>query len=125
MSANAPPKSFAGRLRQARITAGLTQEQLGFILGVTKSSVSAWENGRETPGFRLLPQLRETLDRSLDELICGPSTATGVRNDAAPYAADRPELQARSHGEQALLLRYRSLPARRRDALLELLKPED
>lgn len=124
MSANAPSKSFAGRLRQARIAAGLTQEQLGFVLGVTKSSVSAWENGRETPGFRLLPQLREALGRPLDELICGPAATTGVRSDAAPYAADRSDLRARSQGEQALLLRYRSLPARRRDALLELLRPE-
>ena len=48
-------KSFGDRLRAARIAAGMTQEQLGFALGVTKSSVSAWENDREAPGFRLLP----------------------------------------------------------------------
>ncbi|WP_181393102.1 helix-turn-helix transcriptional regulator [Stenotrophomonas sp. HMWF023] len=37
-----------------RAAAGLTQEQLGFTIGVTRSSVSAWENKRETPSFRTL-----------------------------------------------------------------------
>ena len=64
-------KHFGDRLREARVAAGMTQEELGFELGITKSSVSAWENGRETPSFRLLPELRRQLRRSLDELICG------------------------------------------------------
>ncbi|WP_442683764.1 helix-turn-helix domain-containing protein [Stenotrophomonas sp. JC08] len=63
-------KQFADRLREARVAAGMTQEQLGFALGITKSSVSAWENGRETPSFRMLPELRRQLSRTLDELIC-------------------------------------------------------
>ncbi len=112
--------SFADRLREARTAAGLTQEQLGFALGVTKSSVSAWENGRETPGFKLLPELRRTLQRSLDDLICGE---TGVRTERAQYGAGGiSPLQALDGGEEALLTRYRRLNARKREALLELLK---
>ncbi|MDP3858616.1 MAG: helix-turn-helix transcriptional regulator [Stagnimonas sp.] len=111
---------FAERLRAARQAVGMTQEQLGFALGVTKSSVSAWETGRETPSFGLLPALRRSLRCSLDELICGPAVAdgNGVREDAAVYRSDH---GARDLREQSLLRRYRSLPARRRAALLELI----
>lgn len=113
-------KRFADRLREARVAAGMTQEQLGFALGVTKSSVSAWENGRETPSFRTLPQLRAVLRRSLDELICG---ASAVRDESASYGDA--SLKARSREEQALLLRYRALSAKRRTALLEILRPSE
>ncbi|MDL5367636.1 helix-turn-helix transcriptional regulator [Xanthomonas sp. NCPPB 2654] len=112
-------KSFGDRLREARKAAGLTQEQLGFALGVTKSSVSAWENDRETPSFRLLPNLRGVLKRSLDELICGQGQGARVHELPGDYA-----LQAHDAHEQALLTRYRNLPARRREAVLELLKPD-
>lgn len=111
-------KGFGKRLREARITAGLTQEQLGFALGVTKASVSAWENGRETPSFRVLPDLRVALNQSLDELISG----IGLGSIAAPENADL-ELRARDDKERMLLVRYRTTPARKREAILELLKP--
>jgi transcriptional regulator with XRE-family HTH domain len=119
-------KRFADRLREARVAAGMTQEQLGFALGITKSSVSAWENGRETPSFRMLPELRRELGRSLDELICGAQPAgSAIKEGKSPYLAREASPVARDEKERALLLRYRSLPAKRRAALLDLLKPEE
>jgi transcriptional regulator with XRE-family HTH domain len=115
-------KRFADRLREARVASGLTQEQLGFALGVTKSSVSAWENGRETPNFRLLPQLRTILKRSLDELICG--VAPNTKAIAGGRGADDDtSIAARDARERTLLQRYRALPARLRDAVLEIMRP--
>jgi transcriptional regulator with XRE-family HTH domain len=114
-------KNFADRLREARAAAGLTQEQLGFALGVTKSSVSAWENGRETPSFRLLATLRNELKCSLDDLICGD--AQNVREEPGSYTADKAS-HASTRAEHALLTRFRNLSLRRRDALLELMKPD-
>ena len=112
-------RTFGDRLRAARIAAGMTQEQLGFALGVTKSSVSAWENEREAPGFRLLPTLGTTLGRSLDELICGPATAqsggVSIKETAEVYVGNA--------DERNLLVRYRALSPKRRQAVLELLKP--
>lgn len=112
-------KSFGDRLRAARIAAGMTQEQLGFALGVTKSSVSAWENDRETSGFRLLPALRTALGSSLDELIIGPVAVQGTRESVR----ETPELYVGNADEKTLLVRYRALPPKRRQAVLELLKP--
>ena len=65
---------FQERLKSARQRLGLTQEALAEELNVTKASVSAWETGREKPGFRLLPRLRIVLGTSLDDLICGGDT---------------------------------------------------
>ncbi len=120
-------KRFADRLREARVAAGLTQEQLGFALGVTKSSVSAWENGRETPSFRLLPELRWHLQRSLDELVCGvaPLDSARISERDPQYASAALSPLARSEKERALLLRYRSLPPKRQSALLDLIKAAD
>ena len=120
-------KSFADRLREARVARGLTQEQLGFAVGLTKSSISAWENSRETPSFHTLPKLREVLHLPLDELICGLSSAasgSAIKDQRGEYAAHEGKVVARDAAELALLTRYRSLPGKRRAALLELLKPE-
>ena len=114
-------KRFADRLREARVAAGMTQEQLALELGITKSSVSAWENNRETPSFRMLPQLCRLLRHSLDELICGIEGASPASNPALNI--DEASLVARNPRERALLTRYRRLPAGKQDVLLELLKP--
>lgn len=39
-------------IKAARLHAHLTQEELGDKLGLTKSNISSWENGRHEPGFR-------------------------------------------------------------------------
>jgi transcriptional regulator with XRE-family HTH domain len=107
---------FPERFKAARLRLGLTQEQLGFELDLTKASVSAWENGREAPSFRLLPQIRAILGVSLDELICGDQSAT----DPAASEAES-GISTRSEAETQLLKAYRRLPARRRKALLDML----
>ncbi|MEO1894153.1 MAG: helix-turn-helix transcriptional regulator [Alcanivorax sp.] len=104
---------FQERLKSARQRLGLTQEALAEELNVTKASVSAWETGREKPGFRLLPRLRIVLGTSLDDLICGGDT------DGEPPEGDR--WVARNDDETTLLKAYRKLPAKRRRALLDLL----
>jgi phage repressor protein C with HTH and peptisase S24 domain len=44
-------------VRTARNNKKLTQEELGDALGVTKSNVSAWENGRHEPSYTQLRQI--------------------------------------------------------------------
>lgn len=50
---------------------GLTQEQLGNLLGVTNKAVSKWENGSAIPRLQLLPRLAETLGCTQEELFLG------------------------------------------------------
>jgi len=94
---------------------GLTQEQLGYELNVTKSTISAWENGRDAPGFRLLPKLKAVLGVSLDHLICGDSV------EGATELKFRYDAQVRNDAEAQLLKGYRRLTAKRRQGLLAMI----
>lgn len=40
---------FAKQLKELRIKKGLSQEELAEAVDVTKSSISKWENGTNTP----------------------------------------------------------------------------
>lgn len=114
-----PMKDFADRLRETRVAAGLTQEQLAFALDVTKSSVSAWENRREAPSFRLLPALANTLHTSLDTLVCN----SHPRGEKSKDDTSTRSLLPGTVAERALLMRYRDLSRKQQRALLDLLEP--
>lgn len=47
----------------------ITQEQLADFIGVTKASVSKWENGLSYPDIETLPRLATFFDVSLDDLM--------------------------------------------------------
>lgn len=47
----------------------LTQQQLADELGVTFQAVSKWENGIVYPNIEILPELSQTFDISIDELL--------------------------------------------------------
>ena len=53
--------SFASRLRQAREQAGFTQQSLANQLGVTKNSISNYENGVSSPKWEILLEIFDIL----------------------------------------------------------------
>ncbi|MDE5818171.1 MAG: helix-turn-helix domain-containing protein [Lachnospiraceae bacterium] len=54
------------RLRHER---KIRQEELADFVGVTKASVSKWENGQTMPDITILPQLASFFDIRIDELV--------------------------------------------------------
>ena len=112
-------ESFADRLHRARKNAHMTQEQLGFELDVSKSSVSAWENGREKPSFRVLEQLPTLLGCSLDYLLCVASDQTHADESHEVYL---PETCAKDTLERRMLECFRGLSNTKKRAILELLR---
>lgn len=48
----------------------MSQEQLGGFVGVTKQTISGWENGRRTPDAENIRDLCIALDCSADYLLC-------------------------------------------------------
>lgn len=56
------------QIRKYRIERGITQEQLGQMIGVTTQAVSRWERGG-TPDAELLPDISSILDVSIDALF--------------------------------------------------------
>lgn len=53
--------SFIDRLKEARINAGLTQENLAEEIGVAKSTLSGYENGNREPTMLTISKLMKVL----------------------------------------------------------------
>ena len=60
---------IGAKIKQLRMKAGLTQEQLASKLGISAQSVSKWENAVTMPDVALLPLLAGELGVSIDELF--------------------------------------------------------
>jgi transcriptional regulator with XRE-family HTH domain len=61
-------KIFPTALRNARIAKGLSQEELGKLIDVTKQTISRYESGLIEPGIGIVVKLAKTLEVSIDEL---------------------------------------------------------
>lgn len=59
---------IGSQIKKYRTEKGITQEQLGQLLGVTTQAVSKWERGG-TPDTELLPHLSQVLNVSIDALF--------------------------------------------------------
>lgn len=56
-------------LKTVRESVGLTQEALGSMLGVVRSTVAMWETGESFPRAELLPKIAKILNCTVDELL--------------------------------------------------------
>lgn len=63
--------NFNDRLVELRKRKGLSQEQIGYELGVSRQTVSKWELGQSYPDFQRLVLLSDYYEMSLDELVRG------------------------------------------------------
>ena len=61
--------AFGNFLYALRTEKGLSQVQLGDMLGVTNKAVSKWENGSAKPNTVLIPKLAEILGVTVEELF--------------------------------------------------------
>lgn len=59
------------KLRSARKSAGLTQEQLSEKLLVSRQAITKWEAGKGMPDIENLKQLSKLLNISIDYLLDG------------------------------------------------------
>lgn len=57
------------KIKELRYKKGLTQEEIGAILGVSAQSVSKWERGEGYPDIEMLPSLANYFGISIDELL--------------------------------------------------------
>ncbi len=59
----------AQNMRERRRSIGLTQTELGKLIGYSEKSVSKWESGQALPPSAVLPLLASCLRTSIDELM--------------------------------------------------------
>lgn len=69
MSPAGNEKRLKNRVRELRIKAGLTQEQLGISTELTRQSVIAIEKGRFTPSVATALVLASALATTVDDLF--------------------------------------------------------
>lgn len=60
---------FSTRLRELRLNKGLRPEQVANLIGVSKSTVSTYENGTGQPTFEILVRLANLYRVSTDYLL--------------------------------------------------------
>ncbi len=61
--------NLAAHIARLRHKRKITQEELADFMGVTKASVSKWENAQSTPDLQLIVQLAAFFDVTVDELL--------------------------------------------------------
>ncbi|MBT0938949.1 helix-turn-helix domain-containing protein [Streptococcus lutetiensis] len=59
---------FNQRIKKVRANQGMTQEQFGKMLGVSKTTIYEWERGLHYPDDKNLKKLADFMDLTPDEL---------------------------------------------------------
>lgn len=83
------------KLKQARAAAGLTQEQAAGALGVSRQTVSNWENCRSYPDVAMVLAMSELYRVSLDELLKGDRKMIDHLEQSTDTVASRNRLARR------------------------------
>lgn len=65
------------KIKQARLQAGLTQEQAAAALGVSRQTISNWETGKTYPDIISVVKMSDLYAVSLDQLLKGEAPADG------------------------------------------------
>ena len=71
---------FNERLIKLRKAKGLSQEELGYELNVTRQTISKWELGESTPEMEKLIQISNFFGISVDELVSNNDEKTSSKN---------------------------------------------
>ena len=66
----------ADRIKQLRMSCGMTQSELAKKLNITRSSVNAWEMGLSIPSTPYIVELAQLFHVSSDFLLGLPDSAT-------------------------------------------------
>lgn len=75
-------------IKQLRIRAGLTQNELAERIGVGNKAVSKWEQGRGIPDISLLYRLSLELDEDIESILAGNLANLGSGWVGVIYAGD-------------------------------------
>lgn len=68
--------NFGKNLTMIRKHKNISQEELAFIVGVSRQTIYTWEADIATPNVVMLKKLSKALDISFDELVSGPTIDT-------------------------------------------------
>lgn len=81
------------KIRACRQAAGLSQEKVAELVGVSRQAVTKWESGQSAPSTENLLRLAEVLGTTVDLLV-------GTSAERPPLAADQSDFLYRAEGER-------------------------
>ena len=90
--------NFNEKLIELRKKQGLSQEELGYKLNVTRQTVSKWELGQTTPEMDKLVELSKLFNISIDELING----TAIQTNSNPIIEEQPIIEYNTSREKII-----------------------
>lgn len=79
---------FGNFIYQLRTQKGITQDDLGRIIGVSNKAISKWENGAAKPRLEIIKKLADYFDVSVDELLHGERKAEPTVPEQPPIAKE-------------------------------------
>ena len=88
------------RIAAARRAAGMSQEQLGEALGVSRQAVSKWESGQTKPDLEAVGKMCELFHLSADYLLLGREE----KKDDGSAAQAQPKAQTTTGGYSLILV---------------------
>ena len=98
--------TFGEKLREARKTAGMTQEQLAATLSVSRQAITKWESDKGIPDIENLKLLASVLGVSIDYLL----------DDGSPIdlSVTKKPIDLRKYGDTGKLFRLKKLGIKER-----------
>ena len=84
---------FGKRLKELRKDKGLTQQQLGDMVGVTKVSICCYENGTRTPTLETLVDLADALSVKITSLLAIDYFAVAEEDEIKTLNVARDEIE--------------------------------
>jgi len=91
---------FNEKLIELRKKEGLSQEELGYKLNVTRQTVSKWELGQTTPEMDKLVEIGKIFNISVDEL----TNDSEITTNANPTIEDRPIVENKGKNNKIVLI---------------------
>ena len=79
------------RIASVRRAAGLTQEQLGELVGVSRQAVSKWESGQAVPDALTIAALCQKLHVSADYILLGTDPEENSETNTAAPSPEFPD----------------------------------
>lgn len=116
-------KTMGTRLKELRMNAGYTGEEVGRMLQVSKSAISMWEKDLRSPSADLIERFADIYGVSTDYIITGKESSS--TKDSYYYDAEVAELaeQIKNDSELRILLdAKRNLSKQDMEAIINITK---
>ena len=100
--------AFGTKLMDLRKGKGLSQEELGNQIGVSRQTVSKWELNLSTPEMDKLIGLGDLFQISIDELLGREAGISGVEQENTEYEQLNKKMDDILHGKKSIHYEYKS-----------------